>query len=1231
MSSPPEGADGGGDPRPGESICPGGAPSPGPPQHRSCPGPSLADDTDANSNGSSGNESNGHESRGASQRSSHSSSSGNGKDSALLETTESSKSTNSQSPSPPSSSVAYSLLSASSEQDNPSTSGCSSEQSARARTQKELMTALRELKLRLPPERRGKGRSGTLATLQYALACVKQVQANQEYYQQWSLEEGEPCAMDMSTYTLEELEHITSEYTLRNQDTFSVAVSFLTGRIVYISEQAGILLHCKQDVFRGARFSELLAPQDVGVFYGSTAPSRLPTWGLGASAGSGFKDFTQEKSVFCRIRGGPDRDPVPRYQPFRLTPYVTKIRVSEGAPAQPCCLLIAERIHSGYEAPRIPPDKRIFTTRHTPSCLFQDVDERAAPLLGYLPQDLLGAPVLLFLHPEDRPLMLAIHKKVLQLAGQPFDHSPIRFCARNGEYVTMDSSWAGFVHPWSRKVAFVLGRHKVRTAPLNEDVFTPPVPSPALSLDPDIQELSEQIHRLLLQPVHSPSAVGLCGVGPVTSPGPLFSPGSSSDSNGGDAEGPGPPAPVTFQQICKDVHLVKHQGQQLFIESRARPPLPRPRFPGPAIDTVKAKTLYCQSPDPELEADPALVQAPPAVAPEEAERKEASSCSYQQINSLDSILRYLESCNIPGTIKRKCASSSSSSSCTASSASDEDKQRTGPVPVGTKKDIVMMEDLPGLAPCPAPSPTVAPDPAPDAYRPVGLTKALLSLHTQKEEQAFLSRFRDLGRLRGLNGSSMAPSAPGERGCHHGRTPPSRRYHCRSKAKRSRHHQIPRVEAPCYVSHPSSVPPSAPWPPPPAATPFPAVVQPYPLPIFSPRDGPQPLSPAPTSVSPAAFPAPLVTPVVALVLPNYLFPTPSSYPYGVPQTPAEGPPTPVSHSPSPSLPPPAPSPPHRPDSPLFNSRCSSPLQLNLLQLEESLRVEGGAAAGGPGSNAGPLPPSEETAEPEARLVEATESSNQDALSGSSDLLELLLQEDSRSGTGSAASGSLGSGLGSGSGSGSHEGGSTSASITRSSQSSHTSKYFGSIDSSEAEAGAAQAKAEPGDQVIKYVLQDPIWLLMANADQRVMMTYQVPSRDMASVLKQDRERLRAMQKQQPRFSEDQRRELGAVHSWVRKGQLPRVLDVMACVDCASSTQNLGHPEDPLFSGLDGLGLEPMEEGGGEGGGGSCEDEGRDEAQAQAGAGVSSSQDLAMEEEEQGGSSSSPALPATENGTS
>lgn len=258
------------------------------------------DETDTNSHGSSGNESNGNESR--QSRSSHSSTSGNGKDSAMLEATESSKSTNSHSPSPPSSSIAYSLLSASSEQDNPSTSGCSSEQSAREKNQKELMKALKELKIRLPSEKRGKGKSGTLATLQYALSCVKQVRANQEYYQQWTIDESQPCSLDMSSFTIEEVESVTSEYTLKNPDTFSVAVSFITGRIVYISDQASHILHCKRDVFKGAIFAEFLAPQDVSVFYGSTAPYHLPSWSSCTSGDTASMDYTQEKSVFCRIR-----------------------------------------------------------------------------------------------------------------------------------------------------------------------------------------------------------------------------------------------------------------------------------------------------------------------------------------------------------------------------------------------------------------------------------------------------------------------------------------------------------------------------------------------------------------------------------------------------------------------------------------------------------------------------------------------------------------------------------------------------------------------------------------------------------------------------------------------------------------------------------------------------------------------------------------------------------------
>ena len=149
---------------------------------------------------------------------------------------------------------------------------------------------------------------------------------------------------------------------------------------------------------------------------------------------------------------------------------------------------------------------------------------------------------------------------------------------------------------------------------------------------------------------------------------------------------------------------------------------------GAATGTFKAKTLSCQSPDPELEMVPAPVQAPLTLTPEEVERKEANGCSYQQINCLDGILRsgypgtfshlgpglgppqalpscplaplprrYLESCNIPSTTKRKCASSS----CTTSSASDDDKQRTGPLPLGAKKG---KDPVHALSPLPRPGP-----------------------------------------------------------------------------------------------------------------------------------------------------------------------------------------------------------------------------------------------------------------------------------------------------------------------------------------------------------------------------------------------------------------------------------------------------------------------------------------------------------------------------------------------
>ncbi|XP_016114918.1 period circadian protein homolog 2-like isoform X4 [Sinocyclocheilus grahami] len=1217
---------------------------------------------------------------------------------------------NSHSPSPSSSTNAFSLLSASSEQDNPSTSGCSSEESAKAKTQKELIKTLKELKLHLPSEKRNKGsKSTTLNTLKYALRCVRQVEANEEYYQLLMNNDSQPSGLDVSSYTIEEIDRITSEYTLKNTDIFAVAVSLITGKIVYISDQASSILNCKRDVFKNAKFVEFLTPQDVSMFYSFTTPYRLPSWSMFTGAESSPSDCMQEKSFFCRVSGGKECEGDLQYYPFRMTPYLMKVQDTEHSEDQFCCLLLAERVHSGYEAPRIPTDKRIFTTTHTPSCVFQDVDERAVPLLGYLPQDLIGTPVLLHLHPSDRPVMLGIHRKILQYAGQPFDHS-IRFCARNGEYITIDTSWSSFVSPWSRKVSFIIGRHKVRMGPVNEDVFAAPATAEGKSIDSDIQEITEQIHRLLLQPVHNNSS---SGYGSLGSNDHLLSVASSSESNGNgtrlrqEEEDGSIAKPRSFQEICKGVHMQKNLEQQ----SKKSPTKSLQKSP-----VVRAKDPVNWRGSPEEQH---------AAVQEELAFKDQTVYSYQQISCLDSVIRYLESCNVPITMKRKCQSSSN----TTSSNSDEDKQRGVESSMQVSEEVGHLKNQPGLSSLdeskkPPGSGVVSPSLTPlalpskpesvlsitsqcsysstivhvgdkkvvsstrhispkqefssklqkiiedvpsaegtegqgltvppaavsphnqerEAYKKLGLTKQVLAAHTQKEEHAFLSRFRELRGVHAFKadcslylerrkGQVASEAVPAARSCKQGggggtqETTGTRR----GRSKKTKSKRIKPNES--SDSTPSGRRPSprpqlqglnqTSWSPSdtsqstfPMA--YPAVMPTYPLQMYPGAGGMQSRVDAPLSgfgesqcsqdplipVQPIQTPysAPLVTPMVALVLPNYMFPQmggaprqpfypkqgsfptqptfqpqpsfaaqapfppqstftiqtqfapqnpftpqtpfpPQPFPFACPEEPPKRPEPELREEPSRSPTPQSVGGGGSPSPPLFQSRCSSPLQLNLLQLEETQRSaerqESIASSAVPqancsrsvekaGSTAGQAKTDKDVPQDEGSPVDGQHS---DAFSSSSDLLDIL-PEDSRSGTGSATSGSMGSGS---------NGCGTSASRTGSSNTSNnSSNYFASVDSSQKShkakgqgSGSGSGSLDGSETLIN---------------------------DIEKVLREDREKLRQMQKSQPRFTEEQRRELVEVHPWMRRGGLPKAFDVKVCVGCDEVSETLTEEDPP-----------------------------------------------------------------------
>lgn len=48
-----------------------------------------------------------------------------------------------------------------------------------------------------------------------------------------------------------------------------------------------------------------------------------------------------------------------------------------------------------------------------------------------------------------------------QTAGASFCSKPYRFLIQNGCYILLETEWTSFVNPWSRKLEFVVGHHRV--------------------------------------------------------------------------------------------------------------------------------------------------------------------------------------------------------------------------------------------------------------------------------------------------------------------------------------------------------------------------------------------------------------------------------------------------------------------------------------------------------------------------------------------------------------------------------------------------------------------------------------------------------------------------------------------------------------------------------------------------------------------------------------------------
>ncbi|XP_017871031.1 PREDICTED: period circadian protein isoform X2 [Drosophila arizonae] len=306
------------------------------------------------------------------------------------------------------------------------------------------------------------------------------------------------------------------------EESFCCVISMHDGVVLYTTPSITDVLGFPRDMWLGRSFIDFVHLKDRATF-ASQITTGIP---IAESRGSVPKDA---RCTFCvmlrRYRGltsggfGVIGRAV-NYEPFRLgltfreAPEEARpdnYMVSNGA--NMLLVISATPIRSSYKVPDeiLSPKSPKFAIRHTATAIISHVDNASVSALGYLPQDLIGRSIMDFYHHEDLAIMKDTYEKVMkkgQTAGSSFCSKPYRFLIQNGCYILLETEWTSFVNPWSRKLEFVVGHHRVFQGPKHCNVFEmAPNTKPKISEDAQNRNarIKEDIVKLLAETVSRPS------------------------------------------------------------------------------------------------------------------------------------------------------------------------------------------------------------------------------------------------------------------------------------------------------------------------------------------------------------------------------------------------------------------------------------------------------------------------------------------------------------------------------------------------------------------------------------------------------------------------------------------------------------------------------------------------------------------------------------------------------
>ncbi|XP_072762384.1 period circadian regulator isoform X2 [Anoplolepis gracilipes] len=271
--------------------------------------------------------------------------------------------------------------------------------------------------------------------------------------------------------------------TSQANEGFCAVISMHDGLVLYTTPSICTALGYLKDAWIGRSFIDYVHPKDKvtladQITSGIASPQEDQSKGINgrrASLFCGLRRFTKGN-----VSNGHRADVRSNlYLIFHLTLSFRDFRDRKPAEQKSSnramfLVVTAQPVHSAYKAPEETIISSIFTTRHTATCHLSHVDPDVVQYFGYLPQDMVGRSLFDFYHPEDLPFIKDIYETVIRLEGSSFRSKPYRFAVQNGGCVVLETEWSSFINPWTKKLEFVVGQHRVLKGPVNPDIFRVP-------------------------------------------------------------------------------------------------------------------------------------------------------------------------------------------------------------------------------------------------------------------------------------------------------------------------------------------------------------------------------------------------------------------------------------------------------------------------------------------------------------------------------------------------------------------------------------------------------------------------------------------------------------------------------------------------------------------------------------------------------------------------------------